>query len=163
VTEAAAAAGLSQVRITARFEEITTQPCTTLLDVGHNPQAAGVLAENLHASRKPGEKTLAVFGMLEDKDRAQVVRLTAPEIDRWFIAGLPGPRGGSAEALKMKMLEAGVEERAIESFPAIADALYAARLSAEDEPAAPVRIIIFGSFVTVGEALEVFAKEGLRR
>lgn len=63
----------------------------------------------------------------------------------------------------MKMLEAGVEERAIESFPAIADALYAARLSAEDEPAAPVRIIIFGSFVTVGEALEVFAKEGLRR
>ena len=52
---------------------------------------------------------------------------------------------------------------AIESFPTIADALYAARLSAEDEPAAPVRIIIFGSFVTVGEALEVFAKEGLRR
>lgn len=162
VTEAAAAAGLTQVRITARFEEITTQPCTTLLDVGHNPQAAGVLAENLHASRKPGEKTLAVFGMLEDKDRAQVVRLTAPEIDRWFIAGLPGPRGGSAEALKAKMLEGGVEESAIESFATIVDALYAARLSAEDEPAAPVRIIIFGSFVTVGEALEVFAKEGLR-
>ena len=131
VTEAAAAAGLTQVRITARFEEITTQPCTTLLDVGHNP--------------------------------AQVVRLTTPEIDRWFIAGLPGPRGGSAEALKAKMLEGGVEESAIESFATIADALYAARLSAEDEPAAPVRIIIFGSFVTVGEALEVFAKEGLRR
>ena len=61
------------------------------------------------------------------------------------------------------MLEGGVGERAIESFPAIAAALYAARLFAEDEPAAPVRIIIFGSFVTVGEALEVFAKEGLRR
>ena len=105
---------------------------------------------------------MAVFGMLEDKDRAQVVRLTAPEIDRWFIAGLPGPRGGSAEALKAKMPRGGVEESAIESFATIADALYAARLSAEDEPAAPVRIIIFGSFVTVGEALEVFAKEGLR-
>ena len=53
--------------------------------------------------------------------------------------------------------------RQCQPLPAIADALYAARLFAEDEPAAPVRIIIFGSFVTVGEALEVFAKEGLRR
>lgn len=102
VTEAAAAAGLTQVRITARFEEITTQPCTTLLDVGHNPQAAGVLAENLHASRKPGEKTLAVFGMLEDKDRAQVVRLTAPEIDRWFIAGLPVREGARPRHSKLR-------------------------------------------------------------
>lgn len=57
------------------------------------------------------------------------------------------------------MLEGGVEESAIESFATIADALYAARLSAEDEPAAPVRIIIFGSFVTVGQALEVFARK----
>ena len=61
------------------------------------------------------------------------------------------------------MLEGGVEESAIESFcDHCRRTLYAARLSAEDEPAAPVRIIIFGSFVTVGEALEVFAKEGLR-
>ena len=162
VNEEAVARGLRNVRITARFELVTEDPCRTLIDVGHNPQAAEVLAQNLHATKAPGEKTLAVFGMLTDKDRESVVRLTAPEINRWFIAGLPGPRGGSAEDLKAKMLAGGADEGAIESFGSIAEALAAARKAAQGENN-PVRIIIFGSFVTVGEALEVFAREGIRR
>ena len=61
VTEAAAAAGLTQVRITARFEEITTQPCTTLLDVGHNPPGGGCLGRKPSCLPKARRKDLGRF------------------------------------------------------------------------------------------------------
>ena len=61
--------GLRQVRLTARFELITTDPVPTVIDVGHNPQAAEVLLTNVVRSRRPGEHTIAVCGMLADKDR----------------------------------------------------------------------------------------------
>lgn len=160
--EEAVARGLENVRITARFERIANKPLT-ILDVGHNPQAARVLAQNLHASRRAGESTLAVFGMLTDKDRVAVTKLCAPEIDRWFISGLPGPRGGTAEDLELRMKEAGVPGSRIVRYPSIAEALAAARRTAGGYTAGPVRIVIFGSFVTVAEALEVFRAEGVER
>ncbi len=166
VTEAAAAAGVARARITARFECVTTDPCPTLIDVGHNPQAAAVLAENLAHFARPGDRTLAVFGMLTDKDREAVVRLTAPAVDHWFYAGLPGPRGGSAEELAERMRAAGVPDKSMTAASGVAEALAAARREAlrlMREEGAPVRIIVFGSFVTVGEALEVLAAEGVRR
>ena len=45
--------GLRQVRLTARFELITTDPVPTVIDVGHNPQAAEVLLTNVVRSRRP--------------------------------------------------------------------------------------------------------------
>ena len=166
VTEAAAAIGVARARITARFECVTTAPCPTLIDVGHNPQAAAVLAENLAQFARPGERTLAVFGMLADKDREAVVRLTAPAVDHWFYAGLPGPRGGSAGELAQHMRAAGVAPDRMTGAGDVAEALAAARREAlrlMREEGAPVRIIVFGSFVTVGEALEALADEGVRR
>ena len=47
-----------------------------ILDVGHNPQAAGVLADNL-GNMGFYPETWAVFGMLNDKDVAGVVALMA--------------------------------------------------------------------------------------
>lgn len=163
VSEEALCRGLERVRITARFERITMKPCLTLLDVGHNPQAAEVLAENLHATKRAGETTLAVFGMLADKDRTSVARIAAPEIDRWFIVGLPGPRGGTAQDLEAHMKEAGIPGSRIVKYASVAEALAAARRTAANYAAGPVRIIVFGSFVTVAEALEVFRSEGIDR
>ena len=58
VTEAAAAAGLTQVRITARFEEITTQPCTTLPRCGAQPSGGGCLGRKPSCLPKARRKTL---------------------------------------------------------------------------------------------------------
>ena len=147
VSKDSMAKGLLNVRLPGRFEIISKKPLV-IVDVGHNPHAAARLLENLASCPAPG-KTTAVFGMLKDKDMMHVVRIVMPEIDRWFISGLPPPRGAKAQELKSAMLEAGVSGDDITVFDTVPQALDAAyrRSSPED------RILIFGSFVTVTEAL----------
>ena len=161
IDRAALARGIASARIRARFERISSDP-EIILDVGHNPQAAAVLAENLRASKRPGTHTLAVFGMLKDKDRAGVVSLVRSEIDEWFVAGLPGPRGADLENIKAALLSGGVDPALVHGCPSIAKALADARAHAANacrsraSGSSADRIIVFGSFVTVTEALEAF-------
>lgn len=169
--------GLTSVRLAARFELITNDPVPTVIDVGHNPQAAEVLFTNVVHSKKPGERTLAVFGMLADKDMTAVSHILADAFDEWFVASLTGPRAATAGQLSECMLKAGVDAARIRTFDGVAEALAAARAraleltgrsanngdSAAGSQSGTVRIVVFGSFVTVTAALEVFAQEGIRR
>ena len=147
VSEAQIAEGLRSVRVTARFEKVQTDP-DVILDVGHNPHAANVLAQNVRALKTRG-KVIAVFGMLADKDMLDVVKIMSPVINEWFITGLPGPRGASAEELRRVMLEAGVDGANIHVCDGVADAFACAKR----EAAITDKILIFGSFVTVTAAL----------
>ena len=147
VSEEQIAEGLRSVRVTARFEKVQTDP-DVILDVGHNPHAANVLAQNVRALKTRG-KVIAVFGMLADKDMLDVVKIMSPVINEWFITGLPGPRGASAEELRRVMLEAGVTEANIHVCDGVADAFERAKR----EAAITDKILIFGSFVTVTAAL----------
>lgn len=149
--------GIARARITGRFQMVHAaddRAPQIYLDVGHNPQAAGVLAQNLHVSAKEGITTWAVAGMLKDKDMTGVMHTMAPEVTRWFIAPLWGPRGASAEELKKCMLAAGISEDVIADYTDVAAALAAAIAQAKKQPQGTVRIIIFGSFLTVSAALE---------
>ena len=139
--------GLQTVRVTARFEKVADQP-QTILDVGHNPHAARVLAQNVRDLKTEG-RTLAVFGMLADKDMLDVVKIMSPVIDEWFMTGLPGPRGADSQTLYRVVLEAGVEVDKIHVCDGVDQALSSARKAATIADT----IIIFGSFVTVTAAL----------
>lgn len=147
VSEEQIAEGLRSVRVTARFEKVQTDP-DVILDVGHNPHAANVLSQNVRALKTQG-KVIAVFGMLADKDMLDVVKIMSPVINEWFITGLPGPRGASAEMLRRVMLEAGVDGANIHVCDEVADAF----ARAKREAAITDKILIFGSFVTVTAAL----------
>ena len=147
VSEEQIAEGLRSVRVSARFEKVQSDP-DVILDVGHNPHAANVLAQNVRALKTRG-KVIAVFGMLADKDMLDVVKIMSPVINEWFITGLPGPRGASAEELRRVMLEAGVTEANIHVCDGVADAFERAKR----EAAITDKILIFGSFVTVTAAL----------
>lgn len=159
IDRAAIERGLQGARIRARFEKVASDP-DIILDVGHNPQAAVVLAKNLHETRVAGTKTLAVFGMLRDKDRRGVISIMRPEIDEWFVSGLPGPRGADLENITEALREGGVTRDKVRTFSSIPEALAAAKASVSEgfrsnASRAPAdRIIVFGSFVTVTEALE---------
>ena len=98
--------GLIEVELPGRFQVLPGRP-TVVLDVGHNPQAAGVLAENLGGMAFHPE-TWAVFGMLNDKDIAGVVERVRGRIDRWLVTGLPGPRGMGATGLAELLDELGI-------------------------------------------------------
>ncbi|MFI4887507.1 MAG: bifunctional tetrahydrofolate synthase/dihydrofolate synthase, partial [Burkholderiales bacterium] len=82
--------GLVRVELPGRFQVLPGRP-TIILDVAHNPQAARVLSDAL-STMGFFPRTLAVFGMLADKDIDGVVQALAPRIEAWYIAPLPGPR-----------------------------------------------------------------------
>ncbi len=147
VQECAIKEGLLTVRVTARFEKVAENP-QTILDVGHNPHAARVLAQNVRDLKTAG-RTIAVFGMLADKDMLDVVKIMNPVIDEWFMTGLPGPRGADSQTLYRVMLEAGVEVDKIHVCDGVDQALSSARKAATIADT----IIVFGSFVTVTAAL----------
>ncbi|MHB1231720.1 MAG: bifunctional tetrahydrofolate synthase/dihydrofolate synthase [Burkholderiales bacterium] len=138
-------AGLLSARLPGRFQVLPGKPAV-ILDVAHNPQAARILADNLRAQRGPG-KTYAVFGMLRDKDIAEVIEALKACIDVWCAGSLAGPRGASAESLAQALNRADIAVAQISPSIALAYA-FACRQAGEDD-----RICAFGSFYTVAEVL----------
>lgn len=138
--------GLLTVENPGRFQVLPGQPMI-ILDVAHNPHAAEALAGGLKGLPRGG-RTLAVFAMLADKDIAGVIALLKPRIDHWFIAGIKRPRGTSVSVLKQKLNDAGIT--AVTPCDSIAEAVIAARGAAVVDD----KIVAFGSFYTVSEAMQ---------
>ncbi|MBI3141123.1 MAG: bifunctional tetrahydrofolate synthase/dihydrofolate synthase [Rhodocyclales bacterium] len=147
--------GLAEVELPGRFQVLPGRP-TVVLDVGHNPQAAGVLADNL-GGMGFHPATWAVFGMLRDKDIDGVVERLRGRVDHWLPATLEGPRGASAEALAAILARHGIVADGLFASPA--GAYRAARERAGEND----RIIVFGSFLTVADALRALEDERKRR
>ena len=137
--------GMAEASLPGRFQVLPGRP-QTVLDVAHNPEAAAVLAANLAAGGYAPE-TIAVFGMLVDKDIAGVVRAVAPRISRWHLATLPGPRGADAGHLAGILREQNLQAPVF-VHPDVAAALAAARREASEND----KIVVFGSFLTVAGA-----------
>ena len=139
--------GLVRVELPGRFQVLPGRP-TIVLDVAHNPHAARVLADAL-GSMGFHPQTLAVFGMLGDKDIDGVVMALRSRIDHWYVAPLPGPRGAPATRIAAALRSADVDASAVHVFDDIAQAFVAARAAASETD----RIAAFGSFLTVAAAL----------
>ena len=137
--------GLAEVTLPARFEVLPGRP-QVILDVAHNVEAAKTLERNLAASGFAAE-TIAVCGMLRDKDLAGVLRSLAPRITRWHLASLPGARAASAADLAAQLAALGVEKSSFHAHASPAQAFAAAREGASEND----KIVVFGSFLTVGE------------
>ena len=142
--------GLARVDLPGRFQVLPGRP-TVILDVAHNPHAAAVLAENLDRmgdAELDFKRTLAVFGMLADKDIAGVVQKLKAHVDMWFVADLPGPRGARADALAA-IIATAQPWAEVRRFASPAEALAAARAEAGTDD----RITVFGSFLTVADVM----------
>ena len=137
---------LRAVHLIGRFQQLQSNP-NVITDVAHNPHAAKSLAQNLKSIPCAG-KTLAVFGMLADKDIAGVIDAIQDEIDVWYLADLHSVRGAKAVILKNVLIKSG-NKKPISMFDGVAAALAAACMDAHKND----RIIIFGSFYTVADAM----------
>jgi dihydrofolate synthase/folylpolyglutamate synthase len=147
-------AALVGIEWPGRFQVLPGRP-VTVLDVAHNPQAADAFADNLgRMGFHP--RTIAVFGIMSDKDIDAVVAPLIPRVDRWEVATLPPPRGSSAEALRQRLQDAGVAPGAVREHVDPAAAYRAAR----EEAAEADRIIVFGSFLTVAAVLAAKKRSG---
>lgn len=154
VTAQAVRNGLGMVELPGRFQIISGQP-TLVLDVAHNPHSVAALAENLDAM---GFYTCthAVFGAMADKDLVAMLQRVAPMVDRWYFTDLPTPRAASGAGL-MARWQVGNQrpDAGAQVFASPVQALQAAVAAADPAD----RIVVFGSFYTVGAVL----KEGLPR
>ena len=137
--------GLMQARLPGRLQVIAGE-VEWIFDVAHNVPAATVLAGEL-AARARRARTIAVVGMLSDKDAGGVAQRLDAHIDHWILCGIQEPRGLSAAELRARF---GSLRGTIEEAPSIAAGCARARVLGR----AGERIVVFGSFHTVGPALE---------
>lgn len=146
------ALGMRRVRLAGRLQALDGFP-GVILDVGHNPLAAEVLAEYLEGlGTRP---VLAVLGMLADKDAQGVAAALGARVDHWFCAGLEGPRGQAGTVLAARIAPL-VERGRVQAFADVGLALAAARAQA----GAAAIILVFGSFQTVAEAMRSLQAAG---
>lgn len=143
--------GLLQAETPGRFQVLPGRP-VVILDVAHNPHAAAALARNLDEMGRFA-RTIAVFAMLRDKDMVGVVAAIQRRIDHWFVAGIDAPRGARAETALQALRAAGAAG-AVNACENIAQA-YA---QACDMATQNDRILVFGSFYTVGAVMQARAR-----
>ncbi|NVK44562.1 MAG: bifunctional tetrahydrofolate synthase/dihydrofolate synthase [Oceanospirillaceae bacterium] len=138
---------LEQASMTGRMQRTLLDGAECILDVAHNPEAAGYIAGRL-AQMPAGGRRHLLLGMLGDKDVSGVIGALAPVTDRWYLAGLEGPRAQSGERLA-QVLEQQVPGASSSVHDDVASALLALRRELEPGD----RVLIAGSFFTVSAAL----------
>jgi dihydrofolate synthase / folylpolyglutamate synthase len=149
VTAQAVRNGLALVELPGRFQIVPGQP-VLVLDVAHNPHSVAALAANLDAMGFY-PTTHAVFGAMADKELAPMLARMGPLVDRWYFTDLPTPRADSAVHLQAQWQ--AQEKRRDVAASTHADPM--AALQAAVAAADPAdRIVLFGSFYTVGGVLE---------
>lgn len=152
VTAQAVRNGMAMVELPGRFQIVPGQP-TLVLDVAHNPHSVAALTANLDAMGY-FPCTHAVFGAMADKDLAPMLAKVGPLVDRWYFTHLPTPRAETAAGLQQKwnavQMVSGRRSDVTSTLHASPmEALQAAVAAADPAD----RIVVFGSFYTVGGVL----------
>ncbi len=143
VPEDAMRRALPALQLAGRYQRIGN----VILDVGHNAEAAQVLADNLLRD-KSGGRIFLVLGMLSDKPVEAVGRELARCADQVFLGTLPGTRGLTAEALALRLQGSGLKCQICEDIPA---AFALARHAAKTGD----WVVVTGSFLTVAAVAEI--------
>jgi len=138
------------ISIPGRFQKFQSSP-DVYVDVAHNVQAAEQLATCIGQCPCPGKRRF-ILAMLEDKQVGLVAASLDELASRWYLAGLEGPRGLSAQELQSRL--AGYVETPVSSCDSVTDAIQQAMLEADEWD----QVLIFGSFLTVAEAFRYWKR-----
>ncbi|HEX4114781.1 MAG TPA: cyanophycin synthetase [Solirubrobacteraceae bacterium] len=130
--------------VAGRMQILGEDPLT-VLDGAHNPAAITALVESL-PELLDGRPLALVFGVLEDKDAASMLRELLPLCERAWFTAPPSQRALSPATLQSLAGQLGFEQGICESQPA--KALAAAREWAREHGAA---VLATGSVYLVGD------------
>jgi len=166
---------LTRIKLYGRFQCIKSEP-PVYVDVAHNPQAALALSSQLKQTQTAATKTWAIVAMLADKDSATVLGKLIDDIDYWCFTGMyVDNRGQSASSLfesvrksvfadeKPVITQENQHDLALNQCTMLSESLLLAENveTACDmvlsKVASDDRIVIFGSFYTVAEAMQFFS------
>ena len=136
--------GLYRAVWRGRFTLLSKNPAV-IIDGAHNPGAAKELKHSLDLYFK-GKDLYYIFGVFQDKDYQEVIRLTAPLAKHIITVQTPGnPRALPANELKEAVQAVNPS---VEAAQSIQEAVKMSLQLAKNEDA----IIIFGSLSFLGEA-----------
>lgn len=135
------------VRVPGRRQCFMIDGVEWILDVGHNVEALQRFAASLPAIQ--GE-TYALAAMLAGKPAEKALATFVPVVSHWYLAGLAGARGQSAEQLRVSLPNSARMGRC---FPSVAEAVSALRAAVSPSD----RVLVLGSFFTVAEAAQALA------
>lgn len=158
IPDEAIARGIAETRWPARFE-VLDQPAgmpTVVIDGGHNPQGAGVLADSLR-DVFPDKRLVFLVGILADKDYRSMLRAVASLASAFVCVTPPNPRAldaaDLAEAIREICGELGARAT-IEVAGGFDDAASAARKIAGSEGL----ICAFGSLYSIADVKAAFLR-----
>ena len=158
ISDEAIARGIAKTRWPARFEALD-RPAgmpTVVIDGGHNPQGAGVLADSLR-DVFPDKKPVFLVGILADKDYRSMLRAVAPLTSAFVCVTPPNPRAldaaDLAEAIRETCDELGVSAT-VEIAGDFDDAVSTARKIAGSEGL----ICAFGSLYSIADVKAAFLR-----
>jgi dihydrofolate synthase/folylpolyglutamate synthase len=146
--------GLKKVTLPGRIQIIPGE-ITRILDVSHNPAAVEFLKKYLCKNSCTG-KTYAVFSMLADKDIIETIRVMEHVIDYWYVAPLATKRGASSDVLANCFRKLNLTNATFCQSIKEAEQLAMRQINfnlKNSEKNIRDRLIVFGSFHTVAEAL----------
>ncbi|HKE93681.1 MAG TPA: bifunctional tetrahydrofolate synthase/dihydrofolate synthase [Povalibacter sp.] len=146
VPAAAVVQGLQRVQVAGRFQQLDRNGVHWILDVAHNPAAARTLASQLAARGRDGQ-TIAVCGILGDKDAAGIAGELRASFDRWIVTGLDSDRAVDPQLLAQRLRTSGIDVTDVVPDVGSACSLAAALAGPGDS------VVVFGSFLTVAPAL----------
>ncbi len=138
--------GFKKVKLAGRFQYFEGS-VPVLVDVAHNPQAAGILADYLRAGFA-GRRVRAVFAVMRDKDIKGVVKPLIPLVEQWYLAPIPFHRAATESELRVLFDELSINN--VEGgFEKASDAITAALANARGDE----MVVVFGTFPLVSEFL----------
>ena len=127
--------------------------CQLYVDVGHNQDAARVLATNLDVMKQPRGRVVVLLGMLADKQPDLFVEGLKQVVDDWWLLTLNCDRGLDAQQLASR-IESQVKAEKL--FDNVTDALDHALSSLSNQDI----MLVTGSFVTVELLLRALSDSG---
>ncbi len=147
-------AGFQGTHIAGRLQLLPCRlSCRLFADVGHNQDAARVLAHHLGQLKQEGGRIVVLLGMLQDKQPELFVEALKPVVDAWWLLSLTSERGLKSTDLAQRI---GAEVAAEETFEQIDDALDHALSSLGNQDI----MLVTGSFITVEFLLHALSDSG---
>ena len=141
--------GIRKTAILGRLQHFASQP-EIVLDVAHNTEAVAAMVEYL-LNRPIKGRTLAVMSALSEKPIESMVRTAEPLVDGWYVCAIPeSSRGISRDEIHGRVTSVLGENVSVRAFNNVIDAFNAAKTSVTADD----RIIVFGSFITVGDIIK---------
>ncbi|WP_339642268.1 Mur ligase family protein [uncultured Porticoccus sp.] len=140
---------IGAVAVPGRFQKVTINGVSVVLDVAHNPQASALLADRLNSA---SGHLIAVVGLMADKDIPNILAPLGPLVKSWYFCNIPDqPRAADAGMLSSMLYNTSGQ---ISARTRICSSPLNALESALHEATSDDQVVVFGSFFTVGPILD---------